>query len=109
VSGSTYYVLPSPGEKSKVVVSVLLNCLAQSLRHKDLSNCHLARAVSTYEGALRKDLRRAKICIQVNASTPKPPFGERASSTPRRHEKKSHGQVAEQRRKDQMRVVWEVT
>jgi hypothetical protein len=27
-SGSTYYVLPSPGQKIKVVVSVLLYCLA---------------------------------------------------------------------------------
>ena len=38
-SGSTYYVLPSPGQKIKVVVSVLLYCPALALRRQDLSNC----------------------------------------------------------------------
>ncbi len=40
-SGSTYYVLPSPGQKIKVVVSVLLYCLAQVRRRLDLSDCYL--------------------------------------------------------------------
>ncbi|KAH9991901.1 hypothetical protein BJV77DRAFT_475235 [Russula vinacea] len=55
-SGSTYYVLPSPGQKIKVVVSVLLYCLALALRRQDLSNCYRARAASTEfnEGALRR-------------------------------------------------------
>ena len=33
-SGSTYYVLPSPGQKIKVVVSVLLRCLALNWRRR---------------------------------------------------------------------------
>lgn len=37
-SGSTYYVLPSPGQKIKVVVSVLLCCPALARRRQDLSN-----------------------------------------------------------------------
>jgi hypothetical protein len=41
-SGSTYYVLPSPGQKIKVVVSVLLNCLALVMRRPDLSNCYFS-------------------------------------------------------------------
>ena len=39
-SGSTYYVLPSRGQKIKVVVSVLLYCLALVRPRPDLSNCY---------------------------------------------------------------------
>lgn len=39
-SGSTYYVLPSPGQKIRVVVSVLLYCFALIGCRPDLSKCY---------------------------------------------------------------------
>ena len=81
-SGSTYYVLPSRGQKIKVVgTGILLYCLAALVRsgvvQTSLIVISLPHIASTeYEGALC----RANIRIQVNASTPKSPFAKRALS-----------------------------
>jgi hypothetical protein len=70
-SGSTYYVLPSPGQKIKVVVRI--------------SECHLGSGKNLQSHLVvskgyERALRRADICnrIQVHASITKPPFCERA-------------------------------
>jgi hypothetical protein len=72
-SGSTYYVLPSPGQKIKVVVRYSTS-FSSPLRYGILNRVPIHTASKYHERALR----RAHLRVQVDASTPKPPITARA-------------------------------
>jgi hypothetical protein len=69
-SGSTYYVIPGPGQKIKVVVSISLVGL-EPVRYL------IAHAASNEH---ERALRRTHFRIQVHASTTEPPLAKRTLS-----------------------------
>lgn len=74
-SGSTYYVLPSRGQKIKVVVRYSTFCLS-SLTFDVLNRVPIYTASKYHERPLRRAHLRP--CVQVDASTPEPPVAARA-------------------------------